>query len=82
MQSVGKRQRNLAGNLFDTYGGELEQNHFKKIGYYEPERPKEPQTEPTKEEPIEEQNFDVKAQRKVKVVNKPMKNLFHYAEYE
>ena len=68
--------------MFETYGRDLEKNHFKKIGYFEPERPREYQHLPPKEEPVEEKLVDAKAQRKIKIVNRPMKNLFHYADYD
>ena len=82
IQAGGKKPRNLIGNLFETYGRDLEKNHFKKIGYFEADRPREQQIEPSKVDPIEEHDVDVKAERRVKIVNKPMKNLFHYADYE
>jgi len=34
-----KKKGNYDGNIFETYGSDLSQNHFRKIGYFEPERP-------------------------------------------
>lgn len=72
----------MNGNLFDTYGRELEKNHFRQIGYFEPDRSREYQNLAAKEEPTEDKVPEAKVKRKIKIVNKPMKNLFHYADYE
>lgn len=73
-----KKKGNYDGNIFETYGSDLSQNHFRKIGYFEPERP--PVYKPKVIEEIEKVQ-EVKVEKKIVILNKPMKHLFHYADY-